>query len=185
MLSNSCYMLSKNCHVLFKDYNTVICCVRDLICCVKLDNICIAMYFSDGERERHTARERWKERERTKHTDKRKRRRWKFKESASQERAKIGTRESKRLGEQRWMRLNVYARACVRVCVWERKRARDLNRQRARERERERASQTERNCRIWCKNKLVSENTCKKNQFQKVISNVQQECCLNRARHFN
>ena len=25
----------------------MICCVRNLICCVKLDNICIAMYFSD------------------------------------------------------------------------------------------------------------------------------------------
>jgi len=33
--------------MLFKDYKTVICRVRNLMCCVKLDNMCIAMYFSD------------------------------------------------------------------------------------------------------------------------------------------
>ena len=46
MLSNSCHMLSNNCHMLFNDYNIVICCVS-FICCSKLDNICIAIYFSD------------------------------------------------------------------------------------------------------------------------------------------
>ena len=46
MLSNSCHMLSNNCHILFNDYNIVICCVS-FICCSKLDNICIAIYFSD------------------------------------------------------------------------------------------------------------------------------------------
>jgi len=50
MLSNSCHMLSNDWHMSFKDHNTIICCVRNLICCVKLDNICIAMYFSDDIR---------------------------------------------------------------------------------------------------------------------------------------
>jgi len=33
---------------LSKECNTMICCVRNLICCAKLDNIWIAMYFSDA-----------------------------------------------------------------------------------------------------------------------------------------
>ena len=48
MLSNTCHMLSGNFRMLSKDCNTMIWCVRNLICCVKLDNIWIAMYFSDG-----------------------------------------------------------------------------------------------------------------------------------------
>jgi len=48
MLSNTCHMLSGNFHMLSKECITMICCVRNLICCAKLDNIWIAMYFSDG-----------------------------------------------------------------------------------------------------------------------------------------
>ena len=39
--------------LLFKDYDTEIYCVRNLICCVKLDNIWIAMHFSDDPFRRH------------------------------------------------------------------------------------------------------------------------------------
>jgi len=50
MLSNTCHMLSNDFHMLFKDYDTMICGVRNLICCVKLENIWIALYFSDDVR---------------------------------------------------------------------------------------------------------------------------------------
>jgi len=50
MLSNTCHTLSKFFHKLSKEWNTMICCVRNLICCAQLDNIWIAMYFSDKTR---------------------------------------------------------------------------------------------------------------------------------------